>query len=89
MAIWRECRERYGEPGANGDGPFLYGGPSIADAMFAPVVTRFLTYAVPLDETCRAYVDAVMAWPPMAEWCREARSEKWTLFYPVLDMPIA
>jgi glutathione S-transferase len=89
MAIWRECRERYGARGVHGDGPFLYGGFSIADAMFAPVTTRFLTYGVPLDETCEAYVDAVTTWPAMAEWCKDARREQWTLFYPVLDTPVA
>ena len=89
MAIWRECRERYGSRGAHGDGPFLYGGFSIADAMFAPVTTRFLTYGVPMDETCEAYVDAVRTWPAMAEWGRDSKREEWTLSYPVLDTPLA
>ena len=89
MAIWRECRERYGSRGAHGDGPFLYGGFSMADAMFAPVTTRFLTYGVPMDETCEAYVDAVRTWPAMAEWGRDSKREEWTLSYPVLDTPLA
>ena len=53
-AIWRECRERFGSRGANGAGDFLFGGFTIADAMFAPVTTRFLTYSVPLDPVCSA-----------------------------------
>jgi glutathione S-transferase len=88
MAIWRECRDRYGRAGAHGHGPFLYGEFSIADAMYAPVVTRFVTYAVPLDETCEAYVDAVISWPAMAEWCEAARHEEWTLYYDILDTPL-
>ncbi|MGH6927270.1 MAG: glutathione S-transferase, partial [Dongiaceae bacterium] len=46
-AIWRECRDRFGRSGANGSGDFLFGGFSIAAAMFAPVTTRFVTYGVP------------------------------------------
>lgn len=87
MAIWRECRERFGSRDAHGSGPFLYGAPTIADAMFAPVVTRFLTYNVPLDDMCQAYVDAVTTWEPMVEWARDSKTEKWTLVYPVLDSP--
>src|SRR5262249_22495965 len=54
MAIWRECLTA-------SRGPFLFGAFTIADAMYAPVVTRFATYGVDLDATCRAYVDAVAA----------------------------
>jgi glutathione S-transferase len=67
-AIWRECFAAY-------HGPFLFGARSIADAMYAPVVTRFLTYDVPLDEECAAYCERIMAMPEMAEWCDEARQE--------------
>ena len=52
-AIWRDCRARSG-----GRGPFLFGAFSIADAMYAPVATRFRTYGVELDPTCQAYADA-------------------------------
>jgi len=67
-AIWRECLDTYG-------GPFLFGGRSMADAMYAPVVTRFLTYDVKLDRPCSAYCARVMAWPEMVEWVKAARSE--------------
>jgi glutathione S-transferase len=53
----------------------LFGRFTIADAMFAPVTTRFTTYGVDLDATCRAYVDAVAALPAMQAWRRDAQSE--------------
>ncbi len=68
-AIWKECLAAYG-------GPFLFGAkPCIADAMFAPVVTRFITYDVPLDPPCVAYCEAVMALPAMQEWVTAAEAE--------------
>ena len=54
-AIWRECREKYGS-----GGPFLFGHFTAADAMYAPVVTRFDTYGGELAPDTRAYVDAVL-----------------------------
>ncbi|OGB16317.1 MAG: glutathione S-transferase [Burkholderiales bacterium RIFCSPLOWO2_12_67_14] len=67
--IWQECLEQYG-------GPFLFGAkPCIADAMFAPVVTRFITYAVALDEVCVGYCDTIMALPAMKEWVAAAEAE--------------
>ena len=68
-AIWRECR------GAAKGGPFLFGEFSIADAFYAPVVTRFRTYGVELDAACQAYSDAVLAHPAMAAWCTAAEAE--------------
>ncbi|MCU0941655.1 MAG: glutathione S-transferase [Hydrogenophaga sp.] len=68
-AIWIECLSRYG-------GPWLFGDrPCIADAMFAPVVTRFITYDVPIDPMCVAYCDTVMALPAMQEWVAAAEAE--------------
>jgi len=67
-AIWRECLATYG-------GPFLFGNACMADAMYAPVVTRFLTYDVKLDETCAAYGERIMALPDMVEWISAARAE--------------
>ncbi|MBL0943513.1 MAG: glutathione S-transferase [Hydrogenophaga sp.] len=68
-AIWTECLANYG-------GPWLFGArPCIADAMFAPVVTRFITYAVPLDPVCVAYCDTVMGLPAMKEWVAAAEAE--------------
>jgi glutathione S-transferase len=69
MDIWREHRAR-----ATG-GPFLFGAFTIADAFFAPVTTRFTTYAVPLDDTCRAYVDAIAALPSFRAWRDDATRE--------------
>jgi glutathione S-transferase len=68
--IWLDCLDRYG-------GPFLFGAaPTVADAMYAPVCTRFRTYAVALDdERLDAYVETVFSWPPMREWIGEALNE--------------
>jgi glutathione S-transferase len=63
-AIWRECFGAY-------HGPYLFGKLTMADAMYAPVVTRFLTYDVKLDADCAGYCDRIMALPDMVAW-REA-----------------
>ena len=68
VAIWRECLTSYG-------GPYLYGTPTMADAMFAPVCARFTTYDVKLDAQCQAYVDHIMATPMMQEWINAAKTE--------------
>jgi glutathione S-transferase len=68
-AIWRECLAEH-------KGPFLFGKtPCLADAMFAPVVARFLTYDVKLDPACAAYCQTVMAMPQMQEWIKGAMAE--------------
>ena len=67
-AIWRECLARYG-------GSYLFGALSAADAMYAPVCTRFLTYDVRLDSDCTNYCTRIMEWPAMAEWVAAARQE--------------
>src|ERR1700691_1055974 len=66
--IWRECLSTYG-------GPFLFGERCVADAMYAPVVTRFLTYDVKLDKACAAYGKRIMAMPEMREWVEAAKLE--------------
>jgi glutathione S-transferase len=81
-AIWREARERYGARGAHGEGPFLLGGFSIADAMYAPVTTRFETYGVPLDPVASAYVAAMRALPATQAWSTAAAAEPWVIAYP-------
>ncbi|HEX3439648.1 MAG TPA: glutathione S-transferase family protein [Pseudolabrys sp.] len=69
VSIWRECL-------AASKGPFLFGNtPGMADAMFAPVVTRFITYDVKLDSDCAAYCKAIMALPAMQEWLEGAKAE--------------
>jgi glutathione S-transferase len=72
--IWRDARERFGQ-----DGPFLFGAFSHADAMYAPVVTRFKTYAVDLDPVSQAYCDAILALPAMREWYDLAAQEPWVI----------
>jgi glutathione S-transferase len=71
-AIWRECRQKHGQ-----SGPFLFGHFTAADAMYAPVVTRFDTYGGELAPDIRAYVDAVLATPAVREWYAEAAKEPW------------
>jgi glutathione S-transferase len=71
---WRQLRERWG---AGGD--FLFGGFSLADCAYAPVVTRFETYGVELDPVTRRYADAVLAVPELQAWCAAAREEPWRI----------
>ena len=67
-AIWRECL-------AASAGPFLFGELTVADAMYAPVCTRFATYDVALDPVCAAYRDRILALPYMKEWTAAAKLE--------------
>ncbi len=66
--IWREQL-------AQSEGPYLFGALSVADAMYAPVCTRFATYDVALDPACAAYRDRILALPVMADWKRAAMQE--------------
>ena len=68
-AIWRECLAAYG-------GPYLFGKISMADAMYAPVVSRFRTYGVSLDEELQTYADRIWDLPAMQEWREGALAEK-------------
>jgi glutathione S-transferase len=69
VEIWNECLARY-------RGPYLFGKTrGMADAMYAPVVTRFRTYDVPLDAACQRYCDTMMAMPEMREWVAAAIAE--------------
>ena len=74
QALWADARARFGIPAG---GPFLFGAFTIADAMFAPVVTRFQTYGVAVEAETRAYMDAVLALPAMEEWTAAAKDEPW------------
>jgi glutathione S-transferase len=81
-AMWTDCRSRFGQAG-----PFLFGAFGAADAMYAPVVSRFHTYAVDLSPAARAYVGAVMSLPAWAEWSAAARAEPWVLPSDEVDWP--
>ena len=71
--LWAEARARFGEP--SGGGPYLYGAWSAADAFYAPVVSRFVTYNVALEGAAAAYAAAVWAHPLVQEWCAAAAAE--------------
>jgi glutathione S-transferase len=69
VAIWSECLKASG-------GPFLFGAkPDIADAMYAPVVSRLRTYSISVPPAAQAYRDAVWGWPALQEWVAGARAE--------------
>jgi glutathione S-transferase len=80
--IWSESRTQFGD-----DGPFLYGRFGAADAMYAPVVWRFHTYAVEVSALARAYMDAVLALPATREWREAARREPGVLPHDEIDWP--
>ncbi len=73
-AAWGDARRRYGQGGA-----FLFGAFSAADAMFAPVVNRFHTYAIEVLPETRAYMKAIMALPAWQSWIAGAQSEPWRI----------
>ena len=68
VELWSDCL-------AHGGGPFLFGAFGAADAMYAPVVMRFETYAVDLPAVCRRYADAMLAQPAIASWIAEAKAD--------------
>jgi glutathione S-transferase len=69
VLIWKECIDTW-------KGPYLFGKqPTIADAMYAPVVTRFVTYDVKLDPLCAAFSETILAWNLMQEWIEAAKAE--------------
>jgi glutathione S-transferase len=78
--IWRDCRKTYGK-----GGKFLFGKFSNADAMFAPVVTRFETYAIPVAKDTRAYMDAVLATKAFQKWRSAALKETWIVPHDEVD----
>ena len=78
--IFRECLTKY-------DGPFLFGAFGAADAMYAPVVSRFHTYAVEVSAAARSYMNAVMALPAWREWREAALQEPWILPHDEVDWP--
>ncbi|HSV22082.1 MAG TPA: glutathione S-transferase family protein [Xanthobacteraceae bacterium] len=81
-AMWSDCRARFG-----GDGPFLFGRFGGADAMYAPVVSRFHTYAVEVSAVSSAYMQTMMALPAWQEWYDAALKEEWLLAEDEVDWP--
>ena len=80
--MWSHCRATFG-----GGGSFLFGAFTAADAMYAPVVSRFSTYAIDVSAPSRAYMDAVMALPAWSEWRAAALREPWVLAEDEPDWP--
>jgi glutathione S-transferase len=70
LALWRDCRAQHGK-----GGPWLFGRFSIADAMFIPVASRFVTYSVPLDTVAQIYADTALEHPAVREWFTAAQQE--------------
>lgn len=73
-ALWRDCRTRFGA-----DGPFLFGGFGAADAMYAPVVSRFHSYGITVSDSAHEYMQAVMALPAWEKWRAAAMRESWIM----------
>ena len=78
--IWRESRQAFG-----GNGRFLFGGFSIADAMYAPVVARFHTYRITGCGAVQDYIEAVRSLPAMQEWAAASAAEPWVLGLEEID----
>ena len=76
IALWSECRSRFGA-----GGPFLFGRFGVADAMYAPVASRFRTYGVRLPPDAESYVRAIFDLPAMREWCDAAKAETEVINY--------
>lgn len=74
VALWDQARARFGQ-----GGDYLFGAFGAADIMFAPVVTRFRTWSIPLPSAASAYCDAVRAHPFMVEWTAGADAESWVI----------
>src|ERR1700722_10899627 len=81
-AMWSDCRARFGAGGS-----FLFGQFTAADAMYAPLVSRFHTYAVEVGAASAAYMQAVVALPAWQEWYAAALKEEWLLEEDEVDWP--
>ena len=74
LQLWAQSRARFG-----GTGDFLFGDWCAADIMYAPVVTRFITYGVPVPSFAGVYMKAVLSHPHVAEWIDKAQDEPWVI----------
>jgi glutathione S-transferase len=72
--LWRECRAKHGA-----GGPYLFGALTLADCFYAPVVSRFTSYRVPMDGVCSAYCEAMWEWPALDAWREAAMKETWRI----------
>jgi glutathione S-transferase len=81
-ASWSDCRRRFG-----GNGPWLFGDYSLADAMYAPVVLRFRSYGAVLSPPAQLYLEAVLQDPPLQQWLADAALEPWTIAYSEVGLP--
>jgi glutathione S-transferase len=84
-SLWTKALTEFGKP--SGEGPFLFGAFTAADAMFAPVVTRFHTYSIAVDPLIRTYMDAVIATSAFQEWHKAAMAEPWIVAHDEVDEP--
>ena len=73
-SLWRTCRSEN-----KSKGPFLFGHFTIADAMYAPVVSRFKTYGIELDDICTEYSRTILNLPEMKAWYQDALQETWVI----------
>ena len=74
LQLWAQARARFG-----GIGDYLFGDWCAADMMYAPVVTRFITYGVPVPSFAGVYMKAVLSHPHVAEWIDKAQDEPWVI----------
>jgi glutathione S-transferase len=74
LQLWAQARARFG-----GSGPFLFGDWCAVDMMYAPVVTRFITYSVPMPPFAELYMKAVLSHPHVIEWIDKAQDEPWVI----------
>jgi glutathione S-transferase len=74
LELWAEARARHG-----GGGPYLFGDFGAVDIMFAPVVTRFVTYQFPVPRFAAAYMEAILHHPWMLQWVEAAQEEPWVI----------
>lgn len=74
LGLWAQARARFGD-----GGPYLFGTFGAADIMFAPVVTRFATYAIPVPRFAASYMEAIITHPWMQEWISSAQEESWVI----------
>jgi len=76
ISIWERCRES-----VFSEGPYLFGSFGVADAFYAPVISRFRTYNVEVPSVAEEYMQAVWSRPELQEWLEAARTEPWTIMF--------